>query len=210
MKQECSEQNLSQCLFFHHKSYTDWPGIKCGPLLCSWRRGTWHDPNNPTATPHVFPTKMSVAITVIRLVKVKWSHYRPGVAQRVGSGIAVLFHDRGTRRGQQHAPAALYPRERPGTHFTGGWSWRSGRAENLVPTGIRSRTFQPLASRYTNWTTRPTFDLVQSQYHNEWLRTFIETRFSKMCSAEPWGLCDVSWVSLRVYKQLNDFRISKF
>jgi len=23
--------------------------------------------------------------------------------------------------GQQHAPAALYPRERPGTHFTGGW-----------------------------------------------------------------------------------------
>ena len=23
--------------------------------------------------------------------------------------------------GQQHAPAALYPRERPGTYFTGGW-----------------------------------------------------------------------------------------
>jgi len=23
--------------------------------------------------------------------------------------------------GQQHAPAALYPRERPGTHCTGGW-----------------------------------------------------------------------------------------
>jgi len=23
--------------------------------------------------------------------------------------------------GQQHAPATLYPRERPGTHFTGGW-----------------------------------------------------------------------------------------
>ena len=31
--------------------------------------------------------------------KVKWSCYRPGVAQRVGRGIAVLFHDRGTRRG---------------------------------------------------------------------------------------------------------------
>jgi len=53
--------------------------------------------------------------------KVKWSRYRPGVAQRVGRGIALLFHDRGTRSGQQHAPAALYPRERPGTHFTGGW-----------------------------------------------------------------------------------------
>jgi len=23
--------------------------------------------------------------------------------------------------GQQHAPAALYPRKRAGTHFTGGW-----------------------------------------------------------------------------------------
>jgi len=42
----------------------------------------------------------------------------------VGRGIALLFHDRGTRRegsGQQHAPAALYPWERPSTHFTGGW-----------------------------------------------------------------------------------------
>jgi len=31
--------------------------------------------------------------------KVKWSLYRPGVAQRVGISIALLFHDRGTRRG---------------------------------------------------------------------------------------------------------------
>jgi len=31
--------------------------------------------------------------------KVKWSSYRPGVAQKVGRGIALLFHDRGTRRG---------------------------------------------------------------------------------------------------------------
>ena len=30
---------------------------------------------------------------------VKRSQYRPGVAQRVGRGIALLFHDRGTRRG---------------------------------------------------------------------------------------------------------------
>ena len=27
-------------------------------------------------------------------VKVKWSRYRPGVAQRVDKGIALLFHDR--------------------------------------------------------------------------------------------------------------------
>ena len=46
------------------------------------------------------------------------------MAQRVDSGIALLFHDRDTKRwvsGQQHAPAALYPRERPDTHFTEGW-----------------------------------------------------------------------------------------
>ena len=68
------------------------------------------------------------------------------MAQRVGRGIALLFHDRGTRRGvsgQRHAPAALYPPKRPGTHFTGGWVG-SGRAENLVPIGIRSRIVQPV------------------------------------------------------------------
>jgi len=32
-------------------------------------------------------------------IKVKWSRYRPGVAQRVGRSIALFFHDRGTRRG---------------------------------------------------------------------------------------------------------------
>ena len=31
--------------------------------------------------------------------KVKFSRCRPGVAQRVSTGMALLFHDRGTRRG---------------------------------------------------------------------------------------------------------------
>jgi len=31
--------------------------------------------------------------------KVKWSRYRPGVAQRLCRGAALLLHDRGTRRG---------------------------------------------------------------------------------------------------------------
>ena len=34
-----------------------------------------------------------------RDLQAKCSRYRPGVAQRVGRGIALLFHDRGTRRG---------------------------------------------------------------------------------------------------------------
>ena len=46
------------------------------------------------------------------------------MAQRVGRVIALLFHDRGTRRwvsGQQHAPAALYPQEKAVTHCKGVW-----------------------------------------------------------------------------------------
>jgi len=88
--------------------------------------------------------------------KVKFSRYRPGVAQRVGRGIVLLFHDRDTKRGvsgQQHAPAELYPQERPGTHCTGGWVGpraRLERAENFVLTGIRSRTFQPVVSHYAD------------------------------------------------------------
>ena len=37
----------------------------------------------------------------------------------------------------------------------GGLQGRSGRAENLVPIGIRSRTVQPVVSRYTDWATGP-------------------------------------------------------
>ena len=38
----------------------------------------------------------------------------------------------------------------------GGSQGRSGRPENLVPTGIRSRIVQPIVSRYTYWATLPT------------------------------------------------------
>jgi hypothetical protein len=66
------------------------------------------------------------------------------VTQRV-RGIALLFQDLGARRGglniQQHAPAALNPRDRPGTHCTEGWvgprAGLDGR-KILPPPGIRS------------------------------------------------------------------------
>ena len=38
---------------------------------------------------------------------------------------------------------------------------RSGRAENLVPTGIRSRTVQPVVSRYADWATGPTSTTIK-------------------------------------------------
>ena len=44
----------------------------------------------------------------------------------------------------------------------GGSQGRSGRAENLVPTRIRSRTVQPVDSRNTDCATRPTINAVNS------------------------------------------------
>jgi hypothetical protein len=49
-------------------------------------------------------------------------------------------------RGQRHAPAAFYPRERPGIHCTGGWvGLRAGLdrcGKSRPPTGIRSPLWQ--------------------------------------------------------------------
>jgi len=50
-------------------------------------------------------------------------------------------------------PGRTLPVVKPGTHFTGGWVGpRAGLDgwKNLVPTGIRSRTVQPVVSRYTD------------------------------------------------------------
>jgi len=95
------------------------------------------------------------------IIKVKWSRYRPGVAQRVGRGIALLHLDHGTGTGWGVSST-------PRPHFTPGKDpvpinrrlcrpqGRSGPTENLVPTGIRSRIVQPIFSHYTDWATRPT------------------------------------------------------
>jgi len=42
---------------------------------------------------------VSLVLKDLVKVKVKFSRYRPCMAQRVGRGIALLFHDSGTRRG---------------------------------------------------------------------------------------------------------------
>ena len=78
-------------------------------------------------------TQNSTYITI----KVKWSRYRPGVAQRVGRGIALLFHDRGTRRG-------WVVNSTPRPHFTPGKDpvpivQEAGWAPGPVWTGGKSR-----------------------------------------------------------------------
>ena len=56
---------------------------------------------------------------------------------------------------------------------------RSGRAENLVPTGIRFQTVQPVVSRYTDWATGPTSDSVYP------LNVSCQLRYADYCSEYP-------------------------
>ena len=48
---------------------------------------------------HIIVTELIAIQCTFIVHKVKCSRYRPGVAQRVDRGIALRFHDRGTRRG---------------------------------------------------------------------------------------------------------------
>jgi len=76
-------------------------------------------------------------ILLLLLKKVKWFRYRPGLAVRVGRGIALLFHDRGTRR-----EWVVSTTSRP--HFTPGKDpvpilQEAGWAPGSVWTGGKSR-----------------------------------------------------------------------
>ena len=83
-------------------------------------------------------TSQSVRVTrYVQKVKVKWSRYRPGVAKRLGRGIALLFHDRGNRRGWVVSST-------PRPHFTPGKDpvpilHEAGWAPGPVWTGRKSR-----------------------------------------------------------------------
>ena len=64
--------------------------------------------------------KVKVKVTLVQALRLC-----TGCTVHRGSrGVALLFHDQRHQkgvRGQRHSPAALYPRERPGTHCTGSW-----------------------------------------------------------------------------------------
>ena len=79
--------------------------------------------------------------------------------------------------GQSHAPAALPPGKRRGTHCTGGWvgprasldGWRKSRP----PPGFDPRTVQPVASRYA--------DIAISCEHSNSKSVDILTQFFLEC-----------------------------
>jgi hypothetical protein len=67
-------------------------------------------------------------------------------------------------RGQCHAPATFYPRERPCTHCTGGWVGpRAGLdrcGKSHLPPDFHTWTIQHVAIRYTDYATWPTLHYV--------------------------------------------------
>ena len=80
--------------------------------------------------------------------KVKLSHYRPSVAQRVGKGtLSMTMALEGAEWSAAHPGRTLPPgkTQYPFYRRLGGPQGRSGWTENLVPTGIRSRTIQPVS-----------------------------------------------------------------
>jgi len=81
--------------------------------------------------------KMRCGIPNAYILEIKWSRHRPGVAQRVGRGIALLFHDHSTRSGWVVSST-------PRPHFTPGIDpvhivQEAGWAPGSVWTGGKSR-----------------------------------------------------------------------
>jgi len=128
-------------------------------------------------------------------------------AHRVSRGIALLFHDHGTRRGWGVSvtlrPLFIPGKDRVPIVQEAGWApgpvWTG--AENLPPPGFNPRTIQPVASRYTDWATRPTKQKVQ--WHNQmgsyvWIITTALIRIQKLREANFYHIlfmCDLKiWV----------------
>ena len=83
-------------------------------------------------------------------------------AHRGNRGIALPFHDHGTRRGWgvSVTPRPLFTPAKDPVPILQEAGWAPGPvwtgAENLAPPpGLDLRTIQPLASRYTDYATRP-------------------------------------------------------
>ena len=70
----------------HHRSNAHYNG--------TWKQNKFFTPSRQEVKLKYFDLYLALLIDI---KKVKFSCYRPIVAQRVGTGIALLFHDRGTR-----------------------------------------------------------------------------------------------------------------
>jgi len=124
------------------------------------------------------PQKLKISVLLAIPVKVKFSRYRPGVAHRVGRGIPLLFHDRGTRRGWVVSST-------PRPHFTHGKDpvpilHEAGWTPGPVWTDGKSRPHRdsipdrPARSQSLNWLSYPAHsdpcNVSNWVLHAAWLR----------------------------------------
>ena len=144
----CGNLNLRGCLLFVVQTGYIFPGalyvIGMGTKIYLSKADVWrvferHDPGYPTAGDEPFMHQYFVDLLCLRTciifiwvlvkVKVKCTFVRAlrlctgRTAHRGSRGIALLFYDHGTRRGEGSGscPGRSLPRERHSTHFTGGW-----------------------------------------------------------------------------------------
>ena len=95
-----------------------------------------------------------VFIQALRLCKGRTTH-------RGSRGIALPFHDHGTRRGWgvSVTPRPLSTPGKDPVPIVQEAGWAPGlvwMAENLAPLGFDPRTVHAVVSRYTDWAIRPT------------------------------------------------------
>ena len=82
--------------------WTFWGGGGGRHMFCSYQQSNSYSSGRPACNPWVQPAARCHICNLyiyIYICKLKWSLYRPGVAQRIGRVIALLFHDHGSRRG---------------------------------------------------------------------------------------------------------------
>ena len=92
---------------------------------------------------------------------------------RGSRGIALLFHDHGTRKceGSASRPSRSVPRGKtryPLYRRLGGPQGRSGQVRKISPLPVFDpRTVQPVASRYTHYATWPTYYNARCEKHKK-------------------------------------------
>jgi len=122
-------------------------------------------------------------------LKVKCSRYRTGVVQRVGRGIALLFHDRGTRRGWVVSST-------PRPHFNPGKDpvpilQEAGWTQGLVWTGGKSRPHRdsipdsPASSQSLYRLSYPAH-AVQGKVRSRKYAVKHKQRMFQLTVSEPW------------------------
>jgi len=106
---------------------------------------------------------MTNVIVEIKCTLVQALRLCTGRTAQMGSrGIAILFLDHGTRRGEGSAsrPGRSLPPGKtryPSYRRLGGLQGRSGQVRKISPQpGFDPRTVQHVVSRYTDWATGPT------------------------------------------------------